>query len=249
VVKPYAEEARWIESRLSRFPDQLQKAQTQSEIETVYGEIATFLDDVDKYAQELDLTATARTVKWARTWAADKKASILIDALFEMNRHLRQDLEGRHFLFVPNERLESYYIPGSALLGPDVRARFPSAVLDIEEASKALAFGLSTAAVFHLMRVVESGLRELSGVLGIALQPNWGQYIQAFNDAVKNKRKRKGVSWRRDAPFYTDIAGDLELIKSAWRNPTMHLERYYTSDEADLIFKATKSFMQRLATK
>ena len=46
---------------------------------------------------------------------------------------------------------------------------------------------------------------------------------------------------------FRDLAGDLELVKIAWRNPTMHIARKYTPDEAEEIFRGTRTFMKHLA--
>jgi hypothetical protein len=47
--------------------------------------------------------------------------------------------------------------------------------------------------------------------------------------------------------FYRDLTGDLLLVKQAWRNPTMHIDRKYGVDEAEQILNAAKIFMKRLA--
>jgi hypothetical protein len=41
--------------------------------------------------------------------------------------------------------------------------------------------------------------------------------------------------------------GDLQVVKMSWRNPTMHIVRTYTPEEAQQIFGAVKTFMGRLA--
>jgi hypothetical protein len=57
------------------------------------------------------------------------------------------------------------------------------------------------------------------------------------------------VRWKRDEAFFRDIAGDLTVIKIAWRNPTMHIVRHYTNEEAEEVFRAVRTFMRRLATR
>ena len=46
-----------------------------------------------------------------------------------------------------------------------------------------------------------------------------------------------------------DVMGDLQAVKLAWRNPTMHIVKKYSEDEASRIFDAVRGFMQRLASK
>jgi hypothetical protein len=43
------------------------------------------------------------------------------------------------------------------------------------------------------------------------------------------------------------LSGDLLTVKQAWRNPTMHIDRKYSVEEAEQILNAAKIFMQRLA--
>ena len=67
------------------------------------------------------------------------------------------------------------------LFGTEVAARFPRAIVDIEEAGKCFALGRFTACVFHLMRVVEAGLAAISRSLNIVKHsPTWEAYLTVF---------------------------------------------------------------------
>ncbi len=50
-------------------------------------------------------------------------------------------------------------------------------------------------------------------------------------------------------PTSGDIAGDLMTVKIAWRNPTMHIVRHYSAEEAEEVFRAVRTFMKRLAER
>lgn len=136
-----------------------------------------------------------------------------------------------------------------APFGRSVAERFPLAATDIEEAGKCLALDRGTACVFHLMRVMEVGLRHLANELGIPYAPSWESYINQINTRIAEKHKKKGIRWKRDEPYFKEIAGDLLTVKVAWRNPTMHVVRRYTPEEAEQVFAAVRSLMQRIATK
>jgi hypothetical protein len=41
----------------------------------------------------------------------------------------------------------------------------------------------------------------------------------------------------------------LNATKDAWRNPTMHIEKKYTEEEAETIFFAVRSLMKRLVSR
>jgi len=126
---------------------------------------------------------------------------------------------------------------------------FPQLATDIEEAAKCLALDRGTATVFHLMRVMEEGLKALAKLLGIPYAPSWEAYITQISSKIETKHKKKGIKWKKDEPFFKDILGTLVAVKIAWRNPTMHIVRTYQPNEAEDVFKAVRTFMQKLANR
>jgi len=96
---------------------------------------------------------------------------------------------------------------------------------------------------------MESGLRVTANALGIPYAPSWESYITQINTQIKEKHKLKGVDWKRDEPFFEDVAARMETVKLAWRNPTMHIVRRYSEEEAREVFDSVKMFMRHLATK
>ena len=139
--------------------------------------------------------------------------------------------------------------PPQKVFGDDVCDSFPSALADLEEACKCLAFARSTAGVFHLMRATEAGLKSAAKLLGIPYAPSWEAYITQLNTKITAKHKTKTVRWKRDEPYFKELLGDFQAIKLAWRNPTMHIVRRYTQEEAEDVLVAVRAFMQRLATR
>ena len=65
-----------------------------------------------------------------------------------------------------------FYQAGPLAFGQTVADRLPIATPDIEDAGKCLALDQGTAAVFHLMRAMEAGLKELARILGIPYAPS-----------------------------------------------------------------------------
>lgn len=147
------------------------------------------------------------------------------------------------------KRHAELYEPPSPLFGEAVADKFPLAIPDIEDAGKCLAVEQGTACVFHLMRVMEVGLRSLANLLGIPFAPSWESYIAQIHARIAVKHRRKGIKWKRDEPFFRDVLGDLQSVKISWRNPTMHIVRRYSTDESDEIFRAVRGFMKRLAER
>jgi hypothetical protein len=150
--------------------------------------------------------------------------------------------------FQLGDDLRKYFEPPN-LFGDKVALKFPSASLDIEEAGKCLALARPTASVFHLMRVMEVGLRAIGKELGIDYAPSWDAYIGGIQKNINAKHDDKSDEWKTAEPFYKEMLGNLMTIKIAWRNPTMHIARNYTPDEAEDVLRAVRGFMQRLSEK
>lgn len=143
----------------------------------------------------------------------------------------------------------SGYLNAGNEVGDDFQMAFPDALGDFEAAGQCIAFGLATAGVFHLMRVIEHGLRDLSAQLGIPYAPSWEAHLVQIASRIQVKHKTKTVGWKRDEAFFRDVTGDLVTIKQAWRNPTMHIVRHYQQHEAAEVFTAVRQFMRRLSKR
>jgi hypothetical protein len=87
----------------------------------------------------------------------------------------------------------------------------------------------------------------LAKALDIPYAPSWESYIKQIETKISEKHKHKGIKWKRDEPFFREVLGNLQTIKIAWRNPTMHIVRQYTPEEADDIFRAVRSFMRKIS--
>lgn len=207
-----------------------------------------WLEQLREVAATTDLDAVIAQVVRMRTELSPDTP--ILDALVmvaDLRRRIMDQLAGRRFYYVA-PAYEGYY-GDAAPLWNDVWASFPSTVDDTIEAGRCLALGRGTACVFHLMRVMEAGLRTLSKELGIPYAPSWEAHLKQINDRVSAKHRTKGVRWKRDEAFFKDIAGDLQLIKMAWRNPTMHIAKHYGPEQAGEVFAAVRRFMEHLATR
>jgi hypothetical protein len=201
--------------------------------------------------EQLDLTTSIISLQRVRAlYFRTKFAEIaslepLQMSLDELNRRVIDELKGKFVHYMPANRAR--YYTGLQMFGPEVPERFSTAIDDIEGAGKCLACGQGTACVLHLMRVMEVGLKALAKPLGIPYAPSWEAYLKHIQTRIDTKYKSKSVKWKRDEPFFRDVSGDLISVKQAWRNPTMHVVRKYSPDEAEEIFRAVRSFMKRLA--
>jgi len=132
------------------------------------------------------------------------------------------------------------------LFGKQVAERFPSTVVDVEEAGKCLALDRATACVFHVMRVLEVGLQAVAADLGIAkVERNWQQLLQDVDAKVRalpfrTEEEKKRLAQRSAA------AAHLRNVKDAWRNDVMHPRDVYTVEQAQDVFTHARAFMVSL---
>jgi len=140
--------------------------------------------------------------------------------------------------------------------GPVV-SQFPSAKADAFSAVDCWAMGQSTAAVFHLMRVAEYGLRALARERSVSLPKgrplewgDWHQIIEGIGKKVELIANKKAGKKRDGAlEFYRGSLGEFQAFKDAYRNNVMHTRRSYDEHEARSVMNHVREFMTRLAAK
>ena len=138
--------------------------------------------------------------------------------------------------------------------GDLVIGKFPSIRFDLEESSKCLALERATACVFHLMRILEVGLRTLGKSLNDPnmdpkRNPSWDKILKKCDDQLRLPRNDRCEEWRVDDAFFSEATANLRAVKDAWRNPTVHVERIYDPERGAEVFLAVKGFMRHLASK
>lgn len=178
----------------------------------------------------------------ARTGRPPEIASVVDD----LRRRLLDQAEITYCLtLTPSEKALYEQERREPLFGDLVEEKFPAVTSeDIAEAGKCLGVGRYTAAVFHLMRVMETAVHKLGEVLDIGLvqEKNWQNILDEVNKAIKaldhKQAKTKNLA---------SISSHLYAVKLAWRNEVMHPKQTYTSDEADTVFRSVRAFMNDLA--
>lgn len=215
--------------------------------ETVFAPLMTVLSGRDEgsFANDHLPMTLAQVERIQRVAAKGCTLDQMRSGFVEMSNRAEDELRLAKFLAVDRQRVALY--ERKQLFGDAVETALPAAIGDIEDAGRCIAVGQGTAAVFHLMRVMEAALKRLAKALDVAYAPSWESYLRKINERIDAKHQTKSVEWKRDEAFFRDLAGDLGLVKLAWRNPTMHIERRYSPDEAHEIFVAVKAFCRRLA--
>ncbi len=175
--------------------------------------------------------------------------------------------------YVPELMHPTAVVPGSAKLkkvampfGEAVHKTFADARYDAEQAALCIAVGASTAAIFHLMRVVEHGVRMLGRSLDFRKMRQqkagkdrlvpienlpWeilhNQLRVRVNDRLA--KLRPGPAKDKKSYFYNSILEDFQGFKDAWRNHVMHARSAYGEKESLRVLGHVERFMQLLATK
>lgn len=130
--------------------------------------------------------------------------------------------------------------------------QFPSIQHGTTEAATCLSLERSTAAVFHMMRIMEVGLRALITTVDDSSEEsgheaNWPQLIDRLNRELKQPGSPLSNQWGSRTMELHAIVAHLSTVKAAWRNPTMHVGVRYTLEEAQDIWTNVRAFMRSLA--
>ncbi|MGO8836325.1 MAG: hypothetical protein ACLQAH_08480 [Limisphaerales bacterium] len=163
------------------------------------------------------------------------------------------ELAHRKFAYIPTQKAD--FFEQDALLGESVSKAFPSAQADIKDAGNCLAADLHTAAAFHLMRIVEIGLREFAQKLKIKISKTpldyagWKSVVQAIDAKLSAKiPKARGPKQAQALQFKHDLLADFKSFEMK-RNEIMHCRWRCNEGEAMGLFVRVRDFMQRLAAR
>ena len=207
----------------------------------------------------LGLTMTLAQVNRVLTWIESLRANRLSVTFSEAEANSR-DISSRPIdelasgLFLSIDAKEVPYYQTYASGWEDAIKQFPSISTDVEEASKCFALNRYTAVVFHLMRVMETGLRLLADTLHDSrlnpkTNPTWEHILRRCREELSKPLAQRSAEWQSDEAFFSGVSARLMAVKDAWRNPTMHVESAYTEQAALDVFNHVQAFMRHLATK
>jgi len=178
-----------------------------------------------------------------------------IEMLVQM---LVYDLERRKFAYIPPPR--DRYFKAKNLLGQAAHERFPEIDKDAQDVANCIAGELYTAAVFHLMRIAECGLRAIAREVAATPirnkikvpieEADWEGVIIAIRAKLDAARKLPKTSKLRRSKlaFYSDATDHCTYMKDIWRNNVSHLQKPYISRDAQAALSRVTEFMTFLAT-
>jgi len=140
---------------------------------------------------------------------------------------------------------EAEILWGDATLGA-----FPEATRDMGAAMRCSALNEWTACVFHLMRVLELGLRTMATRFAVPFEvDSWHKVIKGIEDGIGELRNKQGltVKDRAEITYYSDAASQFRHFKDAWRNHVSHSREHYDGRDAAKVLAHVVEFMQHLA--
>src|SRR5579883_390392 len=203
------------------------------------------LGELQREAQRLGLRSVDQHLSRVYEHFASGNANTqtMHSMITELYNRMLDELSGRFFLSIAAEDAELYKAD-KPLFGPQAEAKFPEMSEDVAEAGKCLALNRSTAAIFHLMRVMEIAVQLFGGKLGVTLatEKNWQNILDEINKAIKSLDLRAPLT-----KAYAEASAHLYNVKLCWRNAVMHPKQTYTPDEARALFASVKTFIGDLA--
>lgn len=180
------------------------------------------------------------------------KDGLLVE-LRTLERIMRNEASGVMFVYIPFCKFD--YLNWQKLF-PKSSLLYTPENYDMEHAASCFAVGSYTATVFHLVRLLEKGLRKIEKGLSIPEEKDrnkqtWGHILGRIGAEVLTRDNHKPPlgSWKSERDFYTNAKAFLGAVKQAWRDDQVHSGRIYDPAEAKVIFDATIQFMEHLTTK
>jgi hypothetical protein len=214
-------------------------------------ELAEKFKGFEKEFIELDMPMTAQTCgRFVDVLTNQKSTYLDFDVLAkQLEDRLHDELKLRKFFSI--ERNKEPFLLGEDLFGKSVSDAFPSAILDIQEAAKCIAFERWTAAVFHLSRVAEIAIVNIGKKVGYkSHKPGFGEVLNYMDSQLEKARKDSGNAlpeFLSNMQFLSAVTVQMHAVNRAWRQRVAHLDTKYTEEEALRIWSAIKGLMEEIA--
>lgn len=192
-------------------------------VKSAYNPGQILLNTIAPFVQRTDWTAELTNIE---AWS-------ITNALRDFDTVLKSELNIADAYFVSRKAAydtTALIMNAEQIFPADLVIKVPNAIVDIREGGKCLAFELSTAAGFHVLRATESVLRAYWDVASKGKshpkQKNLGVYLKKMEDGNMGSPK---------------VRACLKQIKDLHRNPLMHPEETLSLDEAIGLFGICQS--------
>jgi hypothetical protein len=212
------------------------------------------LEQVEKFCDKLKLAHAKNRIDLFKTFLENEIEcfhTVFCRELDGIKYAIQTELQNRVALLLSKDDADLF--DKEKLFGDAVYDAFPQSELrdEIKDAGNCLATGLNTAAVFHLMRIAEFGLRKLAKHFKIKLPhqiefATWGTVLEKIQIELDKKGVRRSPSKEKKLQRYGQLLLEIKAFQHLWRNPVSHLRGRYDSLQAESAFNHVRAFMQKL---
>jgi len=169
------------------------------------------------------------------------------EEIMQLIRTIQDELSTQFFLALEAKEAKAWN--SKEYFGDVVSARFPETDFELEERSKCYSVGRYTAAVFHLMRVLEIGLTATAHEIGFNPgDKSWEQTLKGMQGRLEEIGKSKPENWKQIEQHYSELMAHFRNLKNAWRNYVMHVHEKYDKEREEEIFVHVRVVMKLLAS-
>lgn len=198
------------------------------------------LSDVRSDCETVGLRLSAKQIDRIQSLLERKATTVgqLANAVAELHNRIGDEIQESLFVQIPPSKATFLNDLGVA---DSLGAELAEATTDLEEAARCMAFGVNTAAAFHLMRVIEYCLRKFGDRLGVDFldRMSWGPVIAEIDAAIKG-------SAGHDKESLAQVLTQFISLKNAWRNSTMHVGRTYDDGQIAAVYMSVRFLIDTL---
>jgi hypothetical protein len=217
--------------------------------------VEEWLVDLVKYCIRLELLESGKYIKSLNhLFVLDKSHKAMLIHIQSLKTVFENEATDRYVYHYKVEK-SRVLLEGKEDWAPALKS-FPSIEDEVQSAMECFAIDQNTAAIFHLMRVAELGLRLLSKERRVAIPKKpleWADWNEILNHLRKKieeiASKKRGPAKDAALEFYRGALGEFESFKDVYRNNVMHVRKKYDEHQAASVLLHVREFMNRIAGK
>jgi len=197
---------------------------------------------VAEFGERFKMTRTLGCVYGAMNHVAAASPEKMLWVMEHLEVEVKLDFTDMTLMHFPSERVEYFdewrknrklggLFDGDEPSVPKrVSTRFPEAIPAIAGAGTSYAVEDFDGCVFHLLRVLEYGLRKLARQLSVPCTmkkgslelQTWGFVINQIEEAVKKMPTAKTTREAKKLEYFNHAASQFSFVKDAWRDVFFH---------------------------
>jgi len=235
---------------LSRRMTALSTVEIVKELSLEDSRVAPLFADVQWFAKEAERIGLPLSAQQAKRvvqmWKNGDKEGVGRGAM-ELHNRVLDELETVCCYVVPREKTS--YLEHAWPANPRIEDSFPSAIPEFKRAGRCFAYSENTACVFHLMRIVDLGLRSVAASLSVNYDArNWAGIAGKITKSMEQKYGDKTDAWKNQEHFYASVLADIQAISKAYRNEGIHdARKVYEEQDASYLLTVAEHLMTSLA--